>query len=647
MRDSIAYYAVKILGWIVVRLPESAAQLAAEAFARLYFFLDPRKRFPYQNLKAAFGPEKSGREIRRIACQSYMSLARTFVEVLRFPLLGEHFVRSRVVDQKPRRLEELLAPRKGKGAVYVTGHLGNWELSQFVSNLRGFPLKVIARPQPFVKLDELLNSYRSVAGTGTIQRGMGIRDAFRALKDGEILGFVQDQAGGADGTYVRFFGRLTSFPLGAFKMARDAGVPAFPAFVVRVNDHKHMIVIEDARVSSGENKQQAARKDLEHFVTILERYIREYPEQWLWMHRRWKHTKTKFIAVLLDEKAGHSTQSGAVLNLVKKTYRNQDPETEILENKILVRYKSLFHRWAAHVLTFLLLPWLQGRLGLITWTLERNSARAIETTYADIVISAGSANLPIHAAYAKENRAKKIVVMKPSFPYSLLRYEVAIIPEHDRPSAVRESFYIDLAPNLVDGTLLEEAGRKLREGQNLPDGHYIALLLGGDTKSYELDLLKLDFIFREINHAAERFGAKLLVTTSRRTPDRVEKLVREHFASSTLCRLLIIANERNIDGAVYGMMSLAEAIVVTEDSISMISESIQSGKPVLVLQAGRTHLRSKYERFQQILRLRNYAALVTATEMAHELSSILEHQRALHPCADRDRLTRQLAGVLL
>ncbi len=648
MLGSIAFYVVKAIGWIVLRIPESVSLTIAETIAYLFYLLDKRKKFAYANLKAAFGHEKSAGEMRRIIRGCYINLARTFVEVLLFPKVDENFLRDHVIDEDLNKAQALIVPFKGKGAVYVTAHLGNWELSQFVSHLQGFSIKVIARPQRnFAKLDDLLNQYRSLASTGAIQRGMGIRDAIRALRNGEILGFVQDQSGGANGTYVRFFGRLTSFPLGAFRLARHARVPVFAAFLLRRRRQQFTMAFQYTRVAGEEeSKDQAALKDLEYYVKLVEQYVRKYPDQWLWIHRRWKYTKTKFITLLLDEKAGHAVQSRAILNLVKKTYLMQDPGNEIIVNEIQVRYKSILHRWLAHVLCFIFLPWLQGRLNLITWTLKKESAEAIRKAYADVVIATGSSVLPIHAAFARENIAKKIVIMKPSFPYSLLRYELALIPEHDRPTSVRQSFFVDLAPNMVDKALLTQAGEKLREEEHLPKGRYAAILLGGDTKEYELDIMKLDFAFREIRRVSEQAGAKILVTTSRRSSKALEDLVKKHFGKNPHCALLVIANEKNREGVVYGMMDMAEAIVVTEDSISMVSESIQSGKPALVLQAGRMPVRPKYGRFQQILRLKNYAAMVTSTEVGRELASVFQHQRPLSPCSDRERLTHQLAGAL-
>jgi len=537
--------------------------------------------------------------------------------------------------------------KEKRGVILASAHLGNWELAQIALTKLGFPMKVVARAQPMSRLNDLLNRYRNVVGTETIERGMAMRDALRTLREGKTLAMLMDQSGRAEGCFVPFFGRLTSFPLGAFQLARRTNAVVLPGFMVRRGRHQHFCVIYENEVQQEAAEEKTAlRRDVEYYVHRLEKHVRQYPEQWLWMHKRWKHTRTKYIAVLVDGKTGHTAQSYAILEQVKNAYREANEANELIVNEVPVTYKSAWHRRAAYVVAFLFLPWLEGRLRLISWTLTRESASALLSRYADVVISSGFGLLPIHAALARETGAKKIVIMKPAFPYSLLRYDVALVPEHDRPSDVKESFFLDLAPNLVNPELLTEAGTRLRREQALPEGRYIVVLIGGDTKGYRMDLSKLDFAFREIRRIAKKFDKNLLVTTSRRTNCRVEALAKKHFSEDSRCSLLVIANEQNIDGVVYGLMDCAEVIVVTEESVSMISESITSGKSVLVLKISRGAMKPKFDRFHQILRLKNYAAISTTGELARELSALLKHERPLTPCLDRKRVSERLEATL-
>ena len=189
MRASIAYFIVRIVAWCIQQLPLKVALALADFVATVVYYLDPRKGIAYSNLKAALGAERTGPELRRISRHAYVHLGRLAIEVLRFPVIDKHYVDEYVQMDGEDKLKS--AFERKKGVIISTAHTGNWELGQIALSLMGYPMKVVTRPQAMVKLNDLLNSYRSVVGTETIARGMGMREAIRTLRRGEILAMVQ------------------------------------------------------------------------------------------------------------------------------------------------------------------------------------------------------------------------------------------------------------------------------------------------------------------------------------------------------------------------------------------------------------------------------------------------------------------------
>ena len=206
---------------------------------------------------------------------------------------------------------------------------------------------------------------------------------------------------------------------------------------------------------------------------------------------------------------------------------------------------------------------------------------------ADFIISCGSSVAGLNYFLSSDHEAQSIVVLKPGL-LGCRRFDLTMLPEHDHPPnrTLRENICLTKgAPNLVDQDYLKEQSSRLLDRYShlkLRAQLRIALLIGGNTHSYVLDGKHIRIAINQIKEVAEAINADILVTTSRRTPAHIESILQREFRKHSRCPLLIIANRNNVPEAVGGILGLSDIIVVSGDSISMISEAASSGKGTVV-----------------------------------------------------------------
>ncbi|MCM8776212.1 MAG: hypothetical protein NC930_07700, partial [Candidatus Omnitrophica bacterium] len=188
--DLVAYCLVLVLAAIFNRLPENIALGIGRNVGKLFFYFSSRRRVAYADLKAAFGERYSAAGRWAIIRDHYARLGQMAVEFVRFPKLDRAAIERLIQFHHPERFFDL--PDHDRGTVLLTAHLGNWELMQIASGIRGKPVHVLARNQKYNRLNQLLNRFRETHGSVAITRGMGIRDLIRALKRREVIGMLGD-----------------------------------------------------------------------------------------------------------------------------------------------------------------------------------------------------------------------------------------------------------------------------------------------------------------------------------------------------------------------------------------------------------------------------------------------------------------------
>ncbi len=601
--DSIAVVFVRCLSFFLQALPLEWALGLGRFFGTVAFHTSGRRKLAYVNLKAAFETSCDARERNAIVRRHFQHLAQNVVEMLRFPKMDQRYFDRFITAHHRERYEA--ARRQNRGLVLLTPHFGNWELTQILAALHGQPMTVLARAQKHNRLNDFLNELRSSHGSIAIQKGTSdVRGFIRVLQNHGMVGALGDLSGGRDGSPIRFFGRKTTAPAGVFKIAKRTGSAVLPCFMVRTKGPRHEIFIEEPFLFASNGHEECdVEKCLESYYRLLEKWIRQYPDQWLWVYKRWKHCFTKRVLFLKDGRAGHEHQSEAVQSQFEQL-GNMLPRYEFEFRSVDVRFKSAWHQKLFFAFAFLFRPFAQGHLGILKFFVSRECAKALQNTHADFIISAGAGLVPMNLLLKSENLAKSVVLMRPPFPYRSDWFDLLIVPAHDQflkdgKTVVRTL----LAPNKIDDQLLRSSAEELKEvvNESSERAKRISVFVGGNTKSYRFEPRRFEKWLEELKTCAEEAGLELLITTSRRTDPKTSEMIKRIFQTHPSCKLLIIANEQNRPNAAYGMLALSDAAVVTEDSISMTSEAVGSGKHVLVMKLGNGKLSAKHVRFQETL----------------------------------------------
>jgi KDO2-lipid IV(A) lauroyltransferase len=250
-----------------------------------YFIVNFRRSHVIDMLTQSF-PEKSQKEIRIITKNTYKNFGKTVVEIIFFPTMSDGKIKKLLVCTNEHIVEKAYA--KGRGTIFMSAHLGNWELTALAYS-KIYPMSVVVATQSNVLVDKMMDSVRTNQGFSTISRdGMAFRNVMKALKRNEIVAFLADQDAGPQGVFIPFFGRLTSTPKGAAIFALRAKCPIIIALGIRQKDGIMKVEFTEVPVpNSGDSN-----KDIEIINTFylkkLEDIVRCYPEQWFWFHRKWK-----------------------------------------------------------------------------------------------------------------------------------------------------------------------------------------------------------------------------------------------------------------------------------------------------------------------------------------------------------------------
>lgn len=604
--DLLACGSLQIASRIFCLMPHEAALSMGRFLGFFAFYFSGRRSVAYADLKAAFGTAHTEKQRWQILRRHYQHLGQMLVEVLRFPKMDLAMIKK--VIRFP--FEGMQQTLQNPGGIFLTAHFGNWEIMQAVPpRIFGVPLHVLARHQKFLRLNAFLNSLRESLGTVVTTRGIEIRNFLRSLKRKEWAAVLGDQDAGKEGGIVLpFLGRKTTVLTGPFELAARTGKMIVPIFVVRNEGCHEMFMGKPIRCRP--EAAEDIEKGAKDYLFMLEDFIKKHPEQWLWETKRWKYSWTKRLLILSDGKPGHVKQSLNLAQQIQSLETQYGREGMGYPTKTMeVHFKSSWHRHFFNIFSVFFIPFAQGRLRFLNVFFEPQTAKAIEEAGADFVISAGSSLVPLNLCIAKDSRAKSLVLMKPSFPFNFFHYDLAVIPAHDQGLMPEEAFRTLLTPSSMEPDALEQDARKLQPFLRDLSRIRHSIFLGGDTRRFKMKLADIQIFFETMMRVDSAHD--FLVTTSRRTSREIKDYLKNNIRPSRNCQMLVIASEDKRPEVAGGMMQLAEILIVTEDSISMISEAVRSGKKVLVLCFDSKTLPTKHRRFREILA--REAAVMTAT----------------------------------
>lgn len=286
----IEFYLFQLFKWIVLALPLKSAQRLGYFLGSLsYYLVSGRRKIAFENLQHAF-PEKSESERNQIAKGAFRNFAISFVELLWFPNLTDEIIRRLVRIRNPEIMIERC--KQGRGMVMLAGHFGNWELTALaVAYLTKIPVTIIVQTQSNEYVDEVLNRHRCLFDNKVVPRGLAVREIIRTLQIGGVIAIAPDQSGPMEGVFVEFFGRLVATHQGPAAFALQSGAPMQMGFMLRQVDGSYEVILQEIPTSDIAEKTDENIKELtRRYTALLEQYIRQYPDHWLWLHRRWKHT---------------------------------------------------------------------------------------------------------------------------------------------------------------------------------------------------------------------------------------------------------------------------------------------------------------------------------------------------------------------
>lgn len=288
------YYLARAGISLVYLLPSGTGLfLAAKAGSLVYYILPKYRKTALANLRLAFGGEKSAGELRAIARRVFENLGKNAFELIRFPRINEKNIDALVTIDNPARLNR--AFEKGAGVIIITAHIGNWELMAATLRLKGYPGVTVGRRIYFHKYDRYLNYLRKTHDVNVVYRDDSPREILKILKENRIVGIVADQdVDSVAGVFVNFFGHPAYTPAGPAALAKTTGAPLVPVFIIRKNGRHVLFVEEPVELADTADKEKDLVENTQRWSNVVESYIRRYPEQWVWMHRRWK-TKERNI----------------------------------------------------------------------------------------------------------------------------------------------------------------------------------------------------------------------------------------------------------------------------------------------------------------------------------------------------------------
>lgn len=280
MKDWLAYCALRVLLGFIRRLPLALAHATARACMRGLDWMVPKfRRIASRNLAMAL----PGADARQITDGVFESLARMLVAFSRFPDMHRSNIGEWIRYEGYHHFEEAL--RRGKGVLFATAHLGAWELSAFAHALMSKPMHVVVRPLDNPWINDFVANRRSSSGNSLIAKKDASRAIFRALKNNEAVGVLVDQnVSPTEGVFIDFFGIKACAGSAFTRIAHRSGAAVIPGFALWSEvERKYVLQFYPVIEFTGE-----VEFDTQLLHTRLEQLIRQYPDQWLWIHRRWK-----------------------------------------------------------------------------------------------------------------------------------------------------------------------------------------------------------------------------------------------------------------------------------------------------------------------------------------------------------------------
>jgi KDO2-lipid IV(A) lauroyltransferase len=291
IKYSLLVIAIKVLLVVIRVLPRKIAMQMFGSLGALTFRILKEERIKtISNLNIAYGHEKSQAEIHAMAKEVFVNLGKSGVE---FAIkMGQKNPEQFFKDLEVRGNEHLQeAIKKGRGVLALISHMGCWEGTALGIPMLGIPAYAIGKRLGNEQLNTLLFESRGKKGVKTLARGSSYKAILRVLAENNVVGILIDQDTDVRGVFMDFYGKPAHTPIGAAMLAMDSGAPVLPTFYLKKPDDTYELIFEKeiSLVKTG-NRRKDMEENTRLFHAVIEKYIKKYPTQWVWMHNRWKTT---------------------------------------------------------------------------------------------------------------------------------------------------------------------------------------------------------------------------------------------------------------------------------------------------------------------------------------------------------------------
>lgn len=642
--DYTAYILFSLLGPLVRLLPRRCVYFAARRLGDLFYVFDLTHRGRvYAHLKAAFGAACSPSQNRSRVRSFYQAFGQNLAEVFLIPKVTEDYIRKFVTIHGREHIAQAFA--RGKGVIFVAVHAGPWEMANIICSHLGIPFYLFVGDLRLPRLEGLLMRYRQENGCRIIQRQDQLRKLMGIMKANESFVLTVDQ-GGRDGTVVPFFGKPASMSSGAVRLALKYDCTLLPVFPVRRRDQNIEFFVEPAfDLERGGPPEKEIARNLERLIGVFEKHIAKDPAQYLWTYKVWKYADSKNILILSDAKAGHLRQSQGLARIAagylqRKAIGSVVRQQEVVfKNRLASRAMGLAGALAGKYIC-------QGCLVCLRSFISPDTYRRLMAEKPDIIISCGSSLAAVNYLLAREYQARSLVVMRPSI-LSTRRFDLVVMPRHDDPPRRRNVVVTEGALNLIDSGYLAQQKERLKQEAGVaidPEKPAAGLLIGGDTKDFSIGAAGVAELFGQLQKVSRESGLQILATTSRRTPAAICAQLKRSAASDASVRLLVIASEKNYPSAVGGILAMSDILIVSAESISMVSEAAASGKYVLVF--GHSLLGGRHRKFLDNLMRRGVVSFTAPETLAEDIGGLLRDRPRIKALDDAARIEEALGKLL-
>lgn len=601
-----------------------------------YSFLPKKRAVVYANLKTAFSSKLSPEALRLLSLSVFVNFGQVFIELLALSKMKRLGFERFVDVQGKENLDEAL--KRGRGVILLAVHSGSWELASIVGSLMGQPYHVVVNDQfKTPELDKLLNEDRAMTGAHVIFVGKS-REIIHALKNNEIISLVLDQ-GGRGGVAAPFLGKRASFSTGAIRLALKHQSAICPVWITRRAYGKHILRFFPALpLTPCGNTEKDIEFHLLKAAGFFEGLLREHPQEYLWFYKVYKYSNQAVIMIIDDGRTGHLRQSQAVSYRLRQMLQKKGKTPQ--EYTLSLQWRSLKARRL-----FVLYAYLSQYLGFLRREdclrrfLEKSCYDDLMKVKGDFVISCGFTGAGVNYILSQNHLAKSISILTSGL---LSRHRF------DGVASLKE---LKIAPNLISPVYLKDQAEGLMKRYPHLKGNVrtkFGILIGGNTRDVLFDEKKMRVLISQIKESAVHYNADILLTTSRRTPLSVEQIIQKELKGFPRALLCIIANQRNVPEAIGGILALSDLVIVSGESISMVSEGISSGKPTIVFSPNKPYTfkpRNKYEDFVLKLSNQGYVMACEAKNLSASIACLLSRKITLKTLDNHNEIQKCLEKV--